>query len=146
MNRYDAILLFSQIGMLILGLLYLPGIIRSGLTPDNLYSLFMLLGALTLVAGFGTNIFTNTLNREDYSRHYPLSVRLRWSWINTIVQGLCIIAFAAICYYLTFYLSDEQFWRILSLLWILLCFYNIYREWRQRRIWLGRESKTDSRI
>ena len=146
MNRYDAILLFSQIGMLILGLLYLPDIIRSGLTPDNLYSLFMLLGALTLVAGFGTNIFTNTLNREDYSRHYPLSVRLRWSWINTIFQGLCIIAFAAICYYLTFYLSDEQFWRILSLLWILLCFYNIYREWRQRRIWMGRESKTDSRI
>ncbi len=146
MNRTDATIFFTQIFMLILGLLYLPDIIRSGLTPDNLYSLFMLLGALTFVSDFGTSIFTNTLNREDYSRHYPLTVRLQWSWINTIVQGLCIIAFAAICYYLTVYLSDEWLWRILSLLWILLCFYNIYREWRQRRIWIGRETKTGSSI
>lgn len=144
MNRTDTTIFFSQIFMLIFGLLFIPDIIRSGLTSDNLYGLFMLLGALTFVSDYGTSIFTNTLNREDYSRHYPLSVRLRWSWINTIVQGLCIIAFAAICYYLTVYLSDEWLWRILSLLWILLCFYNIYREWRQRRIWIGRETKTGS--
>ncbi|KAA1042311.1 hypothetical protein ERX35_000055 [Macrococcus equipercicus] len=133
MSKSDAISFLAQSLIVIVALCSLPGIVKEGLNKDNYFTLIMLFGALSLVASYFTGIYTNTLDREDPAKDYPVAVSIKWSWINTAIQSVCLIAFIGCLIFTLTYFPGQKLWPLFCVLWIGMCITVIYRETKRRK-------------